>query len=190
MINKLQLCNSVTTDGFKQTIVMPDSPICLNTARVCGSARTAALWKWWRKASVIHSDPRYLNCCLVKVCCWCLDDIGGEQGRCDAFSVSSLCIKKEEQQVNCCFRVSRARHRLLFCDMKSSTLRMPLRRFLRDVRARNGSWARPSKGRTASNHQHHEGPLGLACKQKTHKWDGFKGQNEVEEKFGYFSPTI
>lgn len=109
IINEIQWCNSMTTDGFKQTIVMPDSPICLNTARVGGSARTAALWKWWREASVIHSDPRYLNCCLVKVCCWCLDDIGGERGRCDAISVSSLCIKEEEQQVNCCFRVRRAR---------------------------------------------------------------------------------
>lgn len=55
-------------------------------------------------------------------------------------------------------------HRGLLCDMKSRTLRMPLRRSFREVRARNGSWARPSKGRTASSHQHQEGPLGLACR--------------------------
>ena len=49
--------------------------------------------------------------------------------------------------------------------MKSSTLRMPLRRSLREVSARKGSWARPSRGRTASSHQHQDGPLGLACKE-------------------------
>lgn len=54
-------------------------------------------------------------------------------------------------------------HRCLFCAIKSRTLRMPLRRSFREVRARKGSWARPSKGRTANNHQHHEGPLGFAC---------------------------
>lgn len=64
-------------------------------------------------------------------------------------------------------------HRSLLCDMKSRTLRMPLRRSFREVRARNGSWARPSKGRTATNHQHQEGPLGLACRDKRNsRWYG------------------
>lgn len=74
------------------------------------------------------------------------------------------------QVVYCIFqagaRLSRACHRCLLWAMKSSTLRMPLRRSFREVRARNGSWARPSNGRTANNHQHHEGPLGLAWREE------------------------
>lgn len=50
---------------------------------------------------------------------------------------------------------------------------MPLRRSFREVMARNCSWARPSKGRTAINHQHHEGPLGLACKNTERKKNNY-----------------
>lgn len=61
----------------------------------------------------------------------------------------------------------RACHRcLLLWAMKSSTLRIPLRRSFREVMARNGSWARPSNGRTANNHQHHDGPLGLGWRKE------------------------
>lgn len=49
---------------------------------------------------------------------------------------------------------------LLLWAMKSRTLRMPLSRSFSEVRARKGSWARPSSGSTASSHQHHDGPLG------------------------------
>lgn len=191
IINEIQWCNSVTTLMVSNRQLWCQTPRSVWTQlEFVGLPGLLLCESDDGRRFFIHSDLRYLSCCLVKfaVDAWMTSAL--QRGRCDAISVSSLCIKEEEQQVNCCFRIRCARHRLLFCDMKSSTLRMPLRRSLRDVRARNGSWARPSKGRTASNHQHHEGPLGLACKQRTHKWDGFKGWNEVEIKFGYFSPTI
>lgn len=72
-------------------------------------------------------------------------------------------------------RWSRACHRCELWAMKSRTLRMPLRRSFREVRARNGNWARPSNGRTASNHQHHEGPLGLVWREEE---NGGLGKNE------------
>lgn len=73
-------------------------------------------------------------------------------------------------------RWSRACHRCLLWAMKSRTLRMPLRRSFREVRARNGSWALPSNGRTASNHQHHEGPLGLVWREEENRGLG-KNEN-------------
>lgn len=54
-------------------------------------------------------------------------------------------------------------HRGLLRVTKMRTLRMAMRRSLREVMARIVSWARFSKGRTASSHQDQAGPLGLAC---------------------------
>lgn len=57
-------------------------------------------------------------------------------------------------------------HRSLLRVTKMRTLRMAMRRSLREVIARMVSWARFSNGRTASSHQHHAGPLGLACRRE------------------------
>lgn len=50
-------------------------------------------------------------------------------------------------------------------DMKVRIRRIASKRSFRDVMARKGSWALLSRGRTASTHQHQEGPLGLAWKR-------------------------
>lgn len=60
-------------------------------------------------------------------------------------------------------------HRGLRRVTKMRTLRMAMRRSLREVMARMVSWARFSNGRTASSHQHQAGPLGLACRREQ-KW--------------------
>lgn len=57
-----------------------------------------------------------------------------------------------------------ASHRGLLRVTKMRTLRMAIRRSLREVMARMVSWARFSNGRTASSHQHQAGPQGLACR--------------------------
>lgn len=53
-------------------------------------------------------------------------------------------------------------HRGLLRVTKMRTLRMAMRRSLKEVIARMVSWARFSRGRTASSHQHQAGPSGLA----------------------------
>lgn len=140
----------------------------------------------------LYSDIHFLCCCFFLkfvVDVW----MESRMGRSNNINISSLCtirrktnrstVALEEVVRQKCLTVifqlaarwSRACHRCELWAMKSRTLRMPLRRSFREVRARNGNWARPSNGRTASNHQHHEGPLGLVWREEE---NGGLGKNE------------
>lgn len=52
-------------------------------------------------------------------------------------------------------------HQFWFREMKARTRRIPFSLSFKDLIARNGSWARLSRGRTANVHQHQAGPFGL-----------------------------